>query len=504
MFRVDPAGRADTCAPYQCPVGLTIPQAGEADRLRDRSLALGMCHATTGAEVSRRERCTIDSIEHGGAMVKQSKNDATDSAAGFYFQAMYGLVVLLDAADGHAVSVETADDIEKTGPRPQLLQLKHSLGIPPPLTEKNDGLWNTFSIWIPQLRVPELTFAFVTCADIPDGHKLRGLASPDGDRTEVLSLLETEAQRVVQAVSNAKAKKPAGGAAGAAIPYKDRLEGCTAFLTLPPGERLAFLKRTVILHRSFNLAAIETVVTDKLRTLPQAIRLRAARRLLEWWDSRVARSLAGLDPRRIDRDELLQRYHAIVIELSDDALTDDYSLKLPDDLSGLLGSNMEKQIHLVEGKANRVQRAALARWRARSQRDKWLSETVGVAEDLRRFDRYLIEYWQGRYGPICDDCTTSDDGEKRRRGLELLEWAHHQSPKEVPPPRPRWSGDFLAQGSYQQLADELRVGWHPNYVALMQPSAEVKPLDGNHRVQKSSGASRRGSSSSSTKGRAAK
>jgi hypothetical protein len=461
-------------------------------------------NATTGVAISWSERRGWFCLSPEVAMTKQSKNDATDTAAGFYFQAMYGLIVLLDAADGHAVSIETADDIEKTGPSPQLLQLKHSLGTPSSLTEKNDGLWNTFSIWIPQLSISALTFVFVTCADIPDGHRLRGLATPDGDRTEVLGLLETEAQRVVQAVTNAKTKKSAGGATGAAIPYKDRLEGCAAFLALTPGERLAFLQRTVILHRSFNLAAIETVVTGRLETLPQAIRPRAARKLLEWWDGRVARSLTGLEPRRIERDELLQRHHAIVIELGDDALTDDYSLKLPDDLSGLLGSNMEKQIHLVEGKTSRVHRAALARWRARSQRDRWLSETVGVAEDLRRFDSHLIEYWQDRHGPICDDCATSDDGEKRRRGLELLEWAHHQSPKEVPPPRPRWFGDFLAQGSYQQLADELRVGWHPNYVALMKPTADVKPFDGNRRVQKSSGSSRRGSSSRSSKGRAAK
>lgn len=398
-----------------------------------------------------------------------SKHDATDSAAGYYFQAMFGLLVLLDAPDGHAVSIETADDIEKTGPSPQLIQLKHSLDQPPALTERNDGLWNTFSIWIPHLATPELSFIFVTCAAIAEDHALQALTSPDADRSAVQKLLEDEARRVVKAVSDAAvgANTPAH-TSGTPAPFRHRIAGCRAFLALSASQRHDFVRRTVILHKNFNLASIETAVAAKLSTIMKTLRVRVARRLTEWWDCRVARSLAGVDARTIERDEVLQRLFSIMRELDDDALTDDFGLKSPDDLSGLLGSTMELQIRLVGGGDSRVQHAALARWRARSQRDRWLSDSVGVAEDLRRYDQHLIEYWHTRHGPLRDDCAALDDGEKRRAGLDLWEWAFHQAPKAVPPPRPRWTADFLTQGSYQQLAEEVLVGWHPDFLALLE------------------------------------
>lgn len=429
--------------------------------------------------------------------MKHSKHDATDSAAGFYFQAMYGLLVLLDAADGHAVSIETADDVEKTGPSPQLLQLKHSLGEPPTLTEKNDGLWNTFSIWIPRLSNRELSFVFVTCAGIAEDHKLRGLTSPKGDRSDVLALLEAEAGRVVKAAEDADGT-------GDAAPYKHRIAGCKAFLALSASQRQDFLQRIIILHKSFNLTSIETEVAAKLSTTPRGLRARVARKLSEWWDCRVARSLAGVDARTIERDELLQRLYSITREFDDDMLTDDFSLKVPDDWSGLFGSTMEQQIRLVEGGDSRVRHAALSRWRARSQRDRWLAETVGVAEDLQRYDRHLVEYWEGRHGPLCEDCRALDDDEKRRRGLALLEWAFHEAPKAVPPPRSRWTADFLTKGSYQQLAEELVVGWHPDYVALIRSHPGTKPTAAARRGPSKSGALRRDQSARSSKRRAAK
>jgi hypothetical protein len=73
-------------------------------------------------------------------MTKASTNDGTDSALGFSFQGFYALLVLLDAADDDQISVETADDVVADGTNPRLIQLKHSIGNPSALNEKNDGL----------------------------------------------------------------------------------------------------------------------------------------------------------------------------------------------------------------------------------------------------------------------------------------------------------------------------------------------------------------------------
>ena len=104
-------------------------------------------------------------------MTKSSKQDATDSAVGFYYQALFALLLLLDADDGGVVSVETGDDIQVSVSNPRLFQLKHSRA-PRPLTEKNDGFWKTLGTWMPKLSSSPLQFVFVTCAQVANGSLL--------------------------------------------------------------------------------------------------------------------------------------------------------------------------------------------------------------------------------------------------------------------------------------------------------------------------------------------
>ena len=80
------------------------------------------------------------------------------------------------------------------------------------------------------------------------------------------------------------------------------------------------------------------------------------------------------------------------------------------------------------------------------------------------YDDLLKEEWHNLHGPMCDDCRDSDDAERSRRGLEVLEWGHAAAPIVVRPPRPNWSEAFYVRGMLQQFADDLEVGWHPDYL----------------------------------------
>lgn len=406
-------------------------------------------------------------------MAKDSKHAAPDSAVAYYYQAVYSLLVLFGASDEDAVSIETRDDIQVIGPTPCLLQLKHSLGIPRALTEKNEGLWNTFSIWIPQLDEGNFHFVFVTCAGIPDGHPLLDLTRIRSNRNRARELLEQEAARVLQA-----ATQPGLEGKGQ---YKGKASGCKLFLQLAPHARSDFLDRITLLHRNFNVTAIQTQVEERVANFPRSIRPLLAKRLIEWWDYRVARSLMGTDARVIQKAELLERQFGLLLELSEDNLPDDFSLREPDDISEQLGSFMEKQIELVGGGPHRVLRAAIARWRARKQRDRWISERIGIADDLRLFDARLTETWKDRHGPLCDDYRIASDGEKRKAGLALLDWSHNDAFQAVPQPRPKWNRPFLTQGTYQQLADELKVGWHPHFEALLKANHSTSSHHKNSR-----------------------
>ena len=406
-------------------------------------------------------------------MAKTSKQDATGSAVGYYYQGLYSILLLFEQDDDGLVSVETGDDIQQGGPAsPRLTQLKHSLGTPSPLNEKNDGFWKTLGFWIPHLSASRATFAFVTCAALADDTALSGLTDGGGATTsDVMGALDAEAARVVALVAAAKAKpKP-----GKPLPFAQRLPGCEAYLALAPAQRLDLLSRLHIYADAPNAANIESAVAEKLTTYRRPIRAALAHRLVEWWDYRVARSLIGTASREIYKEELLDKLNEIAASLSDDSLPDDFSSVEPLSVDTELGTTMEKQIEFVGGGKNRVLRAAVARWQARSQRERWLSERVGLADVLNRFDDTLIKTWRDRHGPMCDDCAEESDKGKRDRGRELLDWSHLKAYLEVVPIREKWNQPFLVQGSFQELAERAKVGWHPEFEALLAAPKKEKP-----------------------------
>ncbi len=406
-------------------------------------------------------------------MAKTSKQDATGPAVGYYYQGLYALLLLFEQGDDGFVSVEVGDDIQQGGSEsPRLTQLKHSLGTPPPLTEKNDGFWKTLSFWIPHLATASASFAFITCAKLAKDSPLRGLTNEGGAAIgDAKEALDAEADRVEGAVAAASAKPQPGKP----LPYAQRLAGCRAYLALSHDDRTDLLSRIRIYASARTAMEIEVAVADKLTTYPRSNREALARRILEWWDFRVARSLIGSAPREIRKEELLDRLNEIAASLCDRSLADDFSSVQPPSVDAEFGTTMEKQIELVGGGRARVERAALARWRARSQRERWLSERAGLADDLNRFNDTLIATWRDRHGPMRHDCEAATDQEKRQRGLTLLDWSHFDAHKDVAPIRPRWDQAFLVQGSLQELAERVQVGWHPDFEVLLANLKKVKP-----------------------------
>ena len=410
-------------------------------------------------------------------MAKSSQTDATDSALGFYFQACYALIVLLDTGDDDSVSVETQDDVEQFGTNPTLRQLKHSLGKPGPLSEKNDGLWKTIGIWLKVFPARKHRFIFVTCAEIDAVSSLLELASP-GARNGVLKLLEEEAKRVVDAVSKDASSAATTKGPNNPTPYKDRIGPSREFLKLSQADRQEFLKRLTIIHRNFNATKLPFEVEKRLSNYKKTTRSQLSELLLQWWDRRVALSLTNQAPREITKEELLDRLHMLNDQLADDNLPDHFSFTEPPSLKSELGLSMEEQIKLVNGGPARVSRAAKARWRARNQRNRWLSSNIGLAAELGQFDARLVEHWYERHAPLCDDCKTNGWDEKKKvsEGLGLLDWSHHEAPTTIPAVRPKWDKAFFTQGTYQQLADEKKVGWHPEYeIRLAAPPTTSIP-----------------------------
>lgn len=397
----------------------------------------------------------------------QKRSHAADAAVlGFYYQALFALVTLVaQTTDDAAVVVERLDDVELTvDGNTMLYQLKHSISAtPPPVTLASRALWKTIKVWIdalPVLTLSETTLWLVAVGGIPSDSPLNALLEMDLDRAELLKAMQEEAQRVVD--ERAAARK-----AGKKLPHEDRAPGCEAFLALVATDQQNLLRRICVQQNSPTIDQIEGKVATYLTLLPEEHRMPVARRLVEWWDRQVMYSLCGARDRVLTRVELQQQVTSLISDIEEARLVPDFMTALPPkdyQPDGML----TRQLQLVDGRESDLTIAIREEWRAREQRSRWLNANPGMASTINDYDLVLQEKWSDRHVQMAEDCSELEDKEKRGSGLKLLRWVHQEAPSSVPPFSEGWSGHYYVSGSYQVLAIDLKVGWHPNYRDLLK------------------------------------
>lgn len=93
-----------------------------------------------------------------------------------------------------------------------------------------------------------------------------------------------------------------------------------------------------------------------------------------------------------------------------------------------------------------------------------------MAVTIGHYDNVLTEYWSDRHGQMTDDCAQLDDKGKRSSGLKLLRWTHDEAPNTIKPVSAEWNAAYYVRGSYQVLAINRIVGWHPDYLKQLEGS----------------------------------
>ncbi|MET3290922.1 UNVERIFIED_CONTAM: hypothetical protein ABID98_003492 [Brevibacillus sp. OAP136] len=381
---------------------------------------------------------------------------------GYRFEPLYALLVLWRESDDDfdQISVESEDDVVLKGKEIKLYQLKHSTGKNGTLTIKNDGFWKTIRIWSQYADTSNYKMFFVTGDIVARNDPLIKLVNGDTDREDIISLMEAEAKSVIlarkKAIANQKQK----------LPYETRFQGCEAFLKLNTNQRQKLLEKITIRTDNYNIFDIHNQVINQLSQMViKKLRPLIAQRLVEWWDNRMLNASSG-----VNKTELLFQIQSLIGQFQDNNLPDDYSKLTPTSIEEELGGFMEKQIDLVNGGNSRKKRAAVARWRARNQREKWIKDDVLNVIELEEYDCMLIETWADRHEPMKEDLELEGGTEElcKKKGLKLLGWIHDDSHLHINPIRSEWKQHFLIHGSFQQLSEDLKVGWHPRYDELLR------------------------------------
>ncbi|GEA68403.1 hypothetical protein PA3_25610 [Acinetobacter pittii] len=389
-------------------------------------------------------------------------HSAEASALGFFYQSLYALDTLLGlSTDNAAISIETLDDVQLDENGKNLLfQLKHSIKRnPTSLTIKSKSLWKTFKAWIdvlPKISLSETKMHLVVVGKISEKDPLNKLLDLNDDRATLLQALENEAIRVLDERKKAQQQKKR------TLPYADRKDGCEAFMKLKSNVRKNLLDRVFVIAKSPNINEIEKSIAAKLTLFPSAHQTLIAKKLVEWWDRQVIYSLSGVRERYILRSELQSKIMEIAAEIEHEKLMPEFERS--DIPTGYIPhAGLIAQIDLVKGRDSDKTKAIREEWRAREQRSKWVRSNPGTAVKIFEYDALLKEYWEDKHISMCEDNEDTDEESKCKDGLELLRWTHNDAPNQIRSIEDGWSSAYYIRGSYQVLAINLTVGWHPDY-----------------------------------------
>jgi hypothetical protein len=379
---------------------------------------------------------------------------ANASALGYFYQARYALLLLLNAGVESEISIERFDDIafENNGSPTELLQAKHHISNTGSLTNASTDLWKTLRVWSTliatnQIEPNKVVLTLMTTAIAPENSaasKLRPVGTKERNEDEALTTL-LEVAKTSESATNEMAY--------------------IAFLDLSEPLQKSLLKSIQILDASPSITDAYEKILNKLRisTRPEFLEP-VAERIEGWWFNKVVQHLSIDSITSIPYNELLAKINDIQDEFFRDNLPIDFleAIAPEEDELSKEQRTFIQQLRLVTVGEPRIRRAINDYYRAFEQRSRWMREDLLGVGELEKYEDRLIDEWERLHEIMKEKLgDESDELKLQFEGRELFNYVDMRLEKPI---RPRVTEPYVMRGSYHMLANELKIGWHAKFL----------------------------------------
>ncbi len=406
----------------------------------------------------RRDSNSLVLVERGG-----TAHSAAGPALGYLYQSYLPLLELARRAPESAnliVRLEFLDDVEFEdgyGSR-ELLQSKHHLSETATLTDTGSDIWRSINAWISSIEtieggeVPSLTL--VTTATAPEGSAaslLRGDENRDSSRA--LEILRNVAHSSVNAVTQ---------------PWRNR------FSALSRAMQERVVAAIVVADGAVSIDGLDQELEKALfwgAPVEDEPREDFIEHVKGWWLSVAVGLLTG-ELEAFSATDMVREIADIRDQYGPENLPTDPELPDPD--AAEIGEYEErafvKQLLLIAATDRQLANAIRDCYRAFTQRSRWQRrDLIGVGE-IDRFERRLVEEWNHLFTNLTAELEEgASDDDRRRCGREIFNQASSNAQARI---RQKYEEPFMTRGSLHLLADDRRVGWHPDFEARLQELLE--------------------------------
>ena len=387
------------------------------------------------------------------------KFNASAPMLGYIYQARYALLLALkkmrevDDPDESYISIEKLDDIAfaENGSPEELLQTKFHAS-PGNITDRSPDIWKTIRIWSElvvsgHVTLGDTVFTLVTtqAADLESISSYLSVEADCRDADAALGLLES----ISLETNNTNNK----------VSYD-------AFNQLDSTQKKIMVSSIYVIGLSDSFDDIDNAIKKHLRLSVGPNHIDAfAQRLDGHWLKNVIRILNKDSDRKICLGELQSYINGLQEQFLPQSLPSDYALAEPDEMD--VDNDMRvflKQIRLLGVTRNTLQIAITNYYRAIEQRNRWSRDGLLRVGELGEYDRKLKDEWQQIKSLVDLEMDASNEAARVVCGKSI--YVKCQS-DEMPKIRSGFSDMFLSRGTVHLLADNLSIGWHPDYLSLI-------------------------------------
>jgi hypothetical protein len=389
--------------------------------------------------------------------------EASAAAVGYLYQlrkALLSCVEQLETGLDWSVAVEAGDDVEvQRADDAGWWQLKHR-APGTRMTDASPDLWKSLRIWSEavtkqRIDLDRTNLFLLTTAVAPQGtagyHLRPAGVEAARNEPEALDLLEA-----ARRASKSKTNK-AAYAAWDALDTQQRRSLIARIQVLDSGPDIEQTRAHL------NGRAVLAVGHDKAQSFLQ--------RLDGWFVERVIRQLRDPAAGPITGAEFDEAFTDRRNQFRPDNLPIDTDVvMLSGEISEHTDKNFVRQLALAGIGESRIRFAVRDYMRAFTQRSRWSDENLLRAGEIGEYERRLVEEWESRFAIMEDELgAAAAEEDKRRQAKAIYAWVEQNARYPI---RPGCDEPFITKGSYQLLADELRVGWHPDFMARLMTLLE--------------------------------
>ncbi len=369
---------------------------------------------------------------------------------GYSFQVSRMLEYLLRSEAGASVSLEVLGDtaVHADSGHQVVEEAKSSTSGANPVSDRSIQLWKTLRNW--RRLITEL--------------------GPDKPLQFRLHVLQPHGGTIVEAFSEAKDR----GAATAAVkkaeqglrmgrPLRPELEGYIEEVFAEPAEELITLVERFEYSHGTGRSMDALIASIGSTAIPPEVARDVLRGALGWVKERVDGCIEKGEPALLTCAEFWREVQALVRKLDREQILVSvaprpHSEKVLEELST---QTYIQQLRIIKEDYDGLLRAASQYLRARSDRTQWAQSSRVHASSFDELEETLEASWAN----IRDRVTIRD---ARRSGVErgkliyidCLE--HHRLVQGMDPPA------HFIPGCFHELSDKKSIGWHPEYVRLLE------------------------------------